>query len=131
MPVPVTALYASMLALIAIVLMQLVGRERLSAEVSLYDGGQAGLGVAIRRHANFTEQVPLALLLLALIELNGASTWLLHGLGAALVAFRVVHPFGLDAAVMLKPARAVGATGTVLVTLIAAGVAAWQGISGG
>jgi uncharacterized membrane protein YecN with MAPEG domain len=83
MPVPATALYAPILAVMALTLMQLVGRARLSAEVSIFDGGHAGLGVAIRRHANFTEHVPLALLLMALIELNGAASWLLHGLGGS------------------------------------------------
>lgn len=88
MPVPVTALYASLLGIVGLTLMALVGRKRQAAEVSLYDGGDQELAVAIRRHANFTEHVPLALILLVVIELNGAPAWLLHVLGSALVIAR-------------------------------------------
>lgn len=130
MLVPVTALYAAALAGIAIVLTQLVGQARFKSKVSLNDGGNSQLGLAIRRHANFAEHVPLALVLLALIERNGAAPWVLHALGAPLVASRLIHPFGLDELVMLEPARFVGAMGTVLVTLAAAGIAAWQGFAG-
>ena len=95
MPVPVTTLYAALLACVGVVLQQLAGRERLRANVSLGDGGDPRLLVAMRRQANFVEQVPLALLLLALIELNGASQAWLHGLGLLLFASRIVHPLGL------------------------------------
>ncbi len=130
MLVPITALYAASLAFVGIFLQQLVGRERLRADVSLEAGGQAPLLVAIRRHANFSEHVPLALLLFALIELNGAPALLLHGLGVTLLVARVVHPFGLDADEMRRPARLLGALGTLVVTIVAAGVAGWQGLLG-
>ena len=94
MPVPITALYAALLGLVMIVLQLLVGRQRLDTDVSLYDGGHPALAVAIRRHANWAEHVPFALILLALIELNGASAVWLHGLGATLLVARIVHPFG-------------------------------------
>ena len=130
MSVPVTALYAALLALVAIVLQQLVGQVRLRTGVALYDGGNPELAVAIRRHANFTEHVPLALLLLAILELNGSSPLWLHGLGGALLVSRLIHPFGVHFEVMRRPARFAGAAGTVLVTLIAAALAGWQGITG-
>ncbi len=129
MIVPITALYAALLAVVAIVLQQLVGQARLRTGVALYDGGDRELGVAIRRHANFTEHVPLVLLLLAILELNGSSPQWLHGLGAVLLASRLVHPFGLHFEVMRRPARLVGALGTVVVTVVAAALAGWQGIS--
>ena len=83
MPVAITALYAALLGLMQIALQQLVGRERLRVDVSLGDGSDPKLREAMRRHGNFLEQVPLTLLMLALLELNGASPWLLHGLGSA------------------------------------------------
>jgi uncharacterized membrane protein YecN with MAPEG domain len=70
--------------------------------------------------------VPLALILLALIELNGAGSGLLHALGATLTAARVVHPFGLRHDVTRDPLRGLGAGATVIVTLVAAGVAVRQ-----
>ena len=52
---PITALYAALLAIIGIVLQQLVGQHRLRTQVSLYDGGDPQLAAAIRRHGNFAE----------------------------------------------------------------------------
>ncbi len=129
-PVPITPLYAALLTLVAIVLTQLVGQTRLAAAVALGDGGNPKLLVAMRRHANFTEHVPLALILLAIIELNGAGAALLHSLGSVLVVSRIVHPFGLHHDDMRRKARLIGALGTLLVSVVAAGVAGWQGFSG-
>jgi uncharacterized membrane protein YecN with MAPEG domain len=126
LPVPITGLYAGLLAILALVLGFGVGRKRLQTGVSILDGGRPDLALAIRRHANFTEHVPLALLLLALIELNGARPGLLHGLGAALTLARIAHPLGLHAEDIRRPLRGIGSATTSLVTLIAAGVAIWQ-----
>jgi len=126
MPVPITALYAGILTVIAVVLGVRVGRQRLKNEISLLHGDSPELLEEIRRHANFTEAVPMALILLALIELNGASATLLHGLGIALVVARIAHPIGLHHDNMRHPLRGVGSMGTMLVTVIAAGVGVWQ-----
>jgi uncharacterized membrane protein YecN with MAPEG domain len=119
MPVPITALYAALQGLVMLGLLIPLGRLRARTQVSIYDGGNPELGVAIRRHANWTEFVPFALLLLLLLELNGAPAGLLHGLGAALLVARVAHPLGLDPTVMQKPLRSIGAGGTMLVILVA------------
>ena len=74
--------------------------------------------------------MPLALILMALIELDGGSALLLHGLGIALVLFRIAHPIGLHHDNMRHPLRTVGALGTTLVILVAAGVAIWQFATG-
>jgi uncharacterized protein len=119
MPVPITALYAALQGILAIALEVPVGRLRGQTNVSIYDGGNPALAAAIRRHANWTEHVPFVLLLLALLELNGASAGLLHVLGITLLVARILHPFGLDPQVMRRPLRAVGALGTLLVSLVA------------
>ncbi len=49
----------------------------------------------MRAHANFAEYVPFAVLLLILAEWGGASPWLLHALGALLVAARLSHGIGV------------------------------------
>lgn len=126
MPVPITALYAALQGLVMVVLQLLVGRERLDTDVSLYDGGHQGLAVAIRRHANWAEHVPFALLLLALIELNGAPAPWLHVLGASLLAARILHPFGLRWDEARVPIRFVGAFTTLLVVLAATATALYQ-----
>ena len=119
-PVPITALYAALQAFLAIALVVPIGQLRTKTNVSLGAGGNPQLETAIRRHANWTEHVPFALLLLALLELNGGSAGLLHALGATLLVARVLHPLGLDAQNMRSPLRGIGALGTLLVTLVAA-----------
>lgn len=118
--VPVTGLYAGLLALIYLVLFGTVGYVRTKTNVSLGDGGDPKLTVANRRHMNFVENVPLALLLLALLELSGASKTFLHVLGTALVVARIVHPFGIDAQNMMRPQRAIGAGLTAVVIAVSA-----------
>jgi uncharacterized protein len=118
--VPITAIYAALQALLAIGLVVPVGQLRAKANVSLGAGGNPQLETAIRRHANWTEHVPIALLLMALLELNGASAALLHGLGITLLVARVLHPLGLDPTTMRRPLRGIGAFATLIVTLVAA-----------
>lgn len=61
MPI-VTALYAGLLGLISIGVAFPAGSLRGRLNVSVGDGGNRDLLLAMRRHANFTEWVPLALL---------------------------------------------------------------------
>lgn len=129
MIVPITALYAGVLTLIVGVLGFQVGSTRSRVGISILHGDDMDLAEKIRRHANFTENVPLALILMAVLELNGTSAALLHGLGLALVLARIAHPIGLHHDNMRHPLRAVGAGGTFLVTLIAALTAIWQFVS--
>jgi uncharacterized protein len=126
MTVSVTLLYACLVGLVGLILGGLAGRTRSEANVSLGDGGRKDLLEAMRRQANWVENVPYAIILMALIEFNGANKTWLHVLGLILLASRIVHPFGLDADVMLKPARLVGAAGTFLVTLAAILTGLWQ-----
>lgn len=128
MPVPITALYGGLLGLLFMALEVPIGVMRTRTGISLGDGGNPELTVLIRRHANFVEHVPLALLLLALLELSGAGPSLLHGLGAALVLARLVHPFGLDVHVMRRPPRGFGAAVTSLIILIESGALIWRAL---
>jgi uncharacterized protein len=90
-----TPLYAALLALWFILLSARVSRLRLSKNIWLGDGGDARLQRAIRGHANFAEYVPLALVLLALLELGRTSIYLPHALGIVLVVARVLHGYAL------------------------------------
>jgi uncharacterized membrane protein YecN with MAPEG domain len=126
---PITGLYAGMLALVAIALGIHVGVQRARTGISILHGQDMTLATAIRRHGNFTEAVPLALIMLAALELNGASPALLHGLGAALVVARIAHPLGLKHDNMRNPLRGIGAGGTTLITTIAAVALIWGYLS--
>jgi uncharacterized membrane protein YecN with MAPEG domain len=126
MLVPVTALYAGVLALILIVLSVRVGMMRMKKGISILHGDDIELAEVIRRHANFTEAVPMALILMGLIELNGSSHATLHALGTALVIARLAHPVGLVHDKLQSPLRGIGSGVTTLVTLVAAAIAIVQ-----
>ena len=57
---------------------------------------------------------------------NGGSKTLIHGLGAVLLAARIIHPFGIDAANMRKVPRLIGAFASIGVILAAAVTLLWQ-----
>jgi uncharacterized protein len=126
--VAVTSLYAGILALVCLVLAGAVGQARSKSGISLGDGGDKVLLTAMRRHMNFVEFVPLILVLMALIELNGAPKGWLHGLGGVLVAARLIHPFSLDPDHMMKWSRFAGAMGTMLVLLASGLILLWQAL---
>lgn len=130
MLVPVTALYAALLGFVMLVLFYGVGQARVDSKVSLGDSTPKPLLEASRRYMNFVETVPFILVMMALNELNGVAKPWLHGLGIALLVARVVHPFGVDADVMSKLPRLVGAGGTFLVAIAAILMALWQVLRG-
>jgi uncharacterized membrane protein YecN with MAPEG domain len=115
----ITALYAGLLGLLSLAVAYPAGALRGKLNVSCGDGGKPELVLAMRRHANFAEWVPLALILIGLLELNGTSHTAVHALGAALVLVRICHAVGLKADNMKHPARFVGASGTALVVAVA------------
>lgn len=84
-------IYASILALIYAVLVLNVVRLRTKHRVSIGDGENSDLNRAIRAHGNFAENVPFALLLLFVLEINGSEAIWLHGLGALLCLGRLSH----------------------------------------
>jgi hypothetical protein len=127
--VPITAFYAGLLALIMIVLGAAIGPLRMRTGISILHGENMELATRIRRHGNFTESVPFALILIGFLELNGAAPGLLHGLGIALVLARIAHPIGLQHDNVRNPLRGIGAGGTILVTLIAAVMLIWGFLS--
>jgi uncharacterized protein len=118
MPI-ITALYAGLLGLVAFGVAFPAGRLRGRLGISVGDGGNNDLLCAMRRHANFAEWVPLALLLIALLELNGAPAAAIHALGAVLVLSRIAHAVGLRPDSIKSLARLLGAAGTVLVMTVA------------
>ena len=123
-PLPVSALYLAIFALFASYLAFLPGKIRGADGISVGDGGRTDLLVAMRKHGNFVEYVPYFMIMFAVMEMNGASVVLLHSLGVAMLVSRGCHAAGLKEEV--TPLRGIGAGGTFLVSLIAAGVLAYQ-----
>jgi uncharacterized membrane protein YecN with MAPEG domain len=91
----VTALYASIFTLLIVGLSLKVIRERYRNKVSMGDGGNKTLQSAIGAQTNAVEYLPIALILLYLLEVAGASPWLLHLFGAALMIGRAFHVKGM------------------------------------
>ena len=122
----ITGFYAAVMGLLLLWLDVQVGRLRGQTGISLYDGGNKELATAIRKQGNFTEHVPMVLVLMALVELNGAPAWLLNASGVALVVGRIIHPMGLDFEKMVNPLRGIGVMLTLLVILALSGYGLYQ-----
>lgn len=115
---PITLATASVCAFMFVALSARVVRDRFRHRVALGDGGKPELIADIRAHANFAEYVPLALILLGLLEQAGASRPALIAYGVLLVAFRVAHVIGIPMKAP-NPFRVAGAAGTFGLLLVA------------
>ena len=113
----VTALAAAALALLNLRLTVDVIRLRKSRRVGIGDGEDAEIARAVRAHANLVEHAPLALILMACLELNGGTNWLLVPLAAAFVAGRAMHARGIARSSGVSRDRTVGMHLTLWPTL--------------
>jgi uncharacterized membrane protein YecN with MAPEG domain len=93
---PITAFYASLLAFLFVLLSVRVIAQRREARVEIGVGESKELLRRSRVHANFAEYVPLALLMLAFAESLKTPSIVLHLLGLALLAGRLLHAYGLS-----------------------------------
>lgn len=93
---PITAFYAALLTVLFVALGLQVVRVRVRERVALGDGNNPAVLGAIRVHGNAAENIPLVLLLMLLLELNGGSEVALHAYGATLLAGRLMHAWGLS-----------------------------------
>jgi uncharacterized protein len=92
----ITLIIAAAMGLLNLWLGIRVTRLRADRKVPIGTGEVPLLEARSRAHANFNEYVPIALVLMLLVELRqGPSPWL-WAIGAALVIGRVIHPFGLE-----------------------------------
>lgn len=91
----ITALYSSILALLLIWLAFQVIKQRRSNKIAYADGGVEALQIARSAQSNASEYIPITLILMALVEYNGASVWLIHLAGIAFVIGRIIHARGI------------------------------------
>lgn len=96
-PIPITAIFAGLLALMLVGISIRVTVLRARKKIDLFDGGDPELGRAIRVQGNFVEYVPLALALMGLVEWLGVMSWAVYVLGLALLVARIAHAWGLYA----------------------------------
>jgi len=113
MMLTIVPIYAAVLALAYVVLAGRVIAVRRTARVSLGSGGDKDLEQRIRVHGNFAEYVPLALIVIAFVEAQGAPVWYVHALSLVLVAARAAHAYGLSTGTLRL--RVLGVIGTFAV----------------
>ena len=92
----IVPIYAALLAFMCFFLALRVIRLRRSMHIGIGSGGHPGLERVMRVHANFSEYVPLALLLLTFVEMQRNPAWLVHVLAIALLVGRAVHAYGVS-----------------------------------
>ena len=126
----VTPLYAALLALWFLLLTLRVVQERGRSKVALGDGGDPKLQRRIRGHANFAEYVPVALLLLAILELSRFSIYVIHALGFALLLGRVLHGYAFAFRAEFRFGRFWGVLLTVVVLTVEALLCLYQAYRG-
>ena len=90
-----TPLYAFFLTLLYLLLSFMVIRGRWKYRTALGEGTEETMQKLVRIHGNFSEYVPLGLILLLLAELQNAPANFLHWCGGFLLAGRIGHVFGL------------------------------------
>ena len=112
-------LIAAVFAVLHVIFTLRVGGYRFSNNISLGDGGDKELLNRIRGHGNFIEQVPIALILLLLNDLNGLSNTAMYSLGGVLLVSRTVHYLMITTRslpMILRPLSMIGTLGTILVS---------------
>jgi uncharacterized membrane protein YecN with MAPEG domain len=110
-------LFASLHALLLLALIAPISRHRHRHKIGLGSGGDPVLERKIRAHANFIEFVPIALVLLALLELAGLQPGWLWMFGVVLLLARVMHALGLSRHAGYSFGRFWGTVLTMLVLL--------------
>lgn len=90
-----TAFYGGLFGILFLLLSLRVSVARAQARAHHGDGGDVRLQRWIRIHANFTEYVPLTLLLIGLGESGGANVQVIRILLIVLLAARLAHVPGM------------------------------------
>ncbi len=116
-----TMLFAAIFGVLHVILSLRVGVYRGMNKISLGDGGDKELRNRIRGHGNFIENVPIALLLFLLNELNGLAQDTLMILGTVFLISRLLHYVMIvsrSLPVLLRPLSMIGTLGTILISAI-------------
>jgi uncharacterized membrane protein YecN with MAPEG domain len=112
----ITALMASALALLLVLLAANTIRLRMRYSAAFGDGGQQDLVSAIRAHGNLAEYMPIGITLTGLLEASGVNHLILAGLAGGFVLCRVLNAVGLfNPPGPPGPARSIGIVGTLLI----------------
>ena len=117
----ITGLYVALSLLLVLILAIRVVLRRWTARIGIGDGDDKELRKRIRAHGNAIEYLPIGLLALLLLDLDGTAPFVLHVCGIALLVARIAHAIGLSRTGGTSPERFIGISLT-LVTLLAMAV---------
>lgn len=118
---PITLCAAAAAAVLNIWLSIRIGMVRTTKKISIGDGGDMELIARMRAQANFIENTPIVLVLIAVVELARTGNVWLMGVAAAYMLGRVAHGVGMDGG-PLGFMRGVGTMATMLTQL---GLGTW------
>ena len=125
MPFQMVAFYAVLNALLMLILGMLVVRARVKTRTEIGDGGNPDMVGPLRAHANNTEYVPMAIVLLLIMYSLGSNVIVIHAVGVTLTLGRLLHAFGLSRNVGTSAPRFLGMILTWLAYIIAILVILW------
>jgi uncharacterized protein len=91
----IALLIAGLCALMQVLMTALIIARRAQTGIDFLHGDDAKLLGRIRAHGNFTETVPIALIMLALLEMRGLSATWIWSFGVALLLGRSLHALSL------------------------------------
>jgi uncharacterized protein len=111
---PITALYGGLLALMSVFVANRVLWARLRGD-KVPDWKEA---TNLRIQANFSENVPLALVLLLALEVGGLPALWVHWFGGGLFLCRALHAWGMSRDPGATYGRLIGAQGTFVLMSI-------------
>jgi len=104
-----TPVYAGFFGIMLVILSWRVARLRRKYEGNkMNDGGHNELTAAVRAQSNIVEYLPLALLLMWMLESMQFSAWIINALGILLIAARLMHVHGLNEPSGNGPGRKLG-----------------------
>lgn len=127
MSLPVTAAVAAAMALLMLLLAIDTVRHRVRLRAAHGLADDARLTSASRAHGNLAEHAPIVIILIGLLELDGAHHWGLVTLAGLFILARVLHIHGLYNPREGGPplARSLGVILTWLVMLALIGWTGW------
>ena len=123
---PVTPLFAAILAIIYVWLFFGVIKHRFSKQISLGSADDKSLEKAIRIQGDFYEHVPISLILIWFLEIITYSSSLTFILGCVLILARFAHIISLNDIATKMIFRQIGVLGTFAVILVSSVVLIWH-----
>lgn len=122
----ITALTASALALLLVILATNTIRLRMKYGAAFGDHGHQDLVSSIRAHGNLSEYMPIGITLIGLLEASSVNFTILAVVAAGFVITRALNAVGLfNPPGPPGPARSIGIVGTLMILL---GLAIWLAV---